>query len=224
MPIRIGSGPKPKPSRAKHPAQTTTKVIRPVRGFTGTASRPAVTIPPTLTKLVRPVKGFFGTIILPSAHELHLRHLQHINRGVTAQPAAIRGPAMGGGNTRSPASTSEADWIKTLLHALGAPATPANINSLASWIARESHWSHEWGGALWTNNPLNTSQPSSGATNWYGNIKKYPTAAEGIAATAATIVQYPQILHALRSGNGICGSSLGSSFARWSGNGYTSVC
>jgi hypothetical protein len=131
----------------------------------------------------------------------------------------------GGGNTTTPAGTSQTDWVKTLLTALGAPQTNANINSMVSWINRESPWnSSAPGGALYTNNPLNTKEPATGATTLSNGIKKYVNAASGIAATVATIQQYPQILAALRSGKGLCGSGLGSSFAKWSDNGYTSVC
>jgi hypothetical protein len=130
-----------------------------------------------------------------------------------------------GGNTTTPAGTSQTDWIKTLLTALGAPQTNANINSMVSWINHESPWnSSAPDGALYTNNPLNTKEPASGATTLSNGIKKYVNAASGIAATVATIQQYPMILAALRSGKGLCGSGLGPSFAKWSSNGYTSVC
>lgn len=131
----------------------------------------------------------------------------------------------GGGNTNTPAGPSQTDWIKTLLTALGAPQTPANINSLVSWINHESPWnSSAPDGSLYTNNPLNTKEPATGATTLSNGVKKYVNAASGIAATVATIQQYPPILAALKSGKGLCGSGLSSSFAKWSNNGYTSVC
>jgi hypothetical protein len=126
-----------------------------------------------------------------------------------------------GGNTNTPASSSLSSWIKTLLTALGAPLTTANINSISSWVTIEQG-SATTGGS---NNPLNTTQPASGATSINSKgVKAYKTAAEGIAATVATIQQYPQILAALKSGKGLCGSSLASSFSEWSGGGYTQVC
>jgi hypothetical protein len=151
--------------------------------------------------------------------------------GQAAGSTTAAGRGSGGGNTNTPAGSSEVDWVKTLLTALNAPQTNANINSLIAWINVESPWnSSSPDGALYTNNPLNTTQPASGATSINSDgVKKYTTAAEGIAATVATIIQYPQILAALRSGKGLCGSSLASSFAKWSGKsatnpGYTSVC
>lgn len=131
-----------------------------------------------------------------------------------------------GGNTTAPASSSEQDWIKALLTSLGAPQTDANINSLTSWIDKESPWNDSGpDGALYTNNPLNTTQPASGATSINSaGVKKYTTAVMGLTATVQTIQQYPQILAALKSGNGLCGSTLESSFEQWSGNGYGSVC
>jgi hypothetical protein len=148
----------------------------------------------------------------------------------TGQAAGSTTAAGRGGNTTTPASTSQADWVRTLLTALGAPQTPANMNSMVAWINKESPWnSSAPDGALYTNNPLNTTQPAQGATSINSSgVKKYVTAAEGIAATAATIVQYPAILAALRSGKGLCGSNLASSFYKWSGSkpgsSYTSVC
>jgi hypothetical protein len=141
--------------------------------------------------------------------------------------SAASGTTPSGGNTTAPASTSEADWIKALLTSLGAPQTDANINSLTSWIAKETTWTDNGpDGALYTNNPLNTSQAASGATSIGGGsvVKKYVTAASGITATVQTIQQYPQILAALKSGNGLCGSTLSGSFSEWSDGGYDSVC
>jgi hypothetical protein len=141
--------------------------------------------------------------------------------------SASSSSSTGGGNTTAPASTSEADWIKALLTSLGAPQTTANINSLTSWIQKETTWNdNSPDGALYTNNPLNTSQAASGATSIGDGsvVKKYVTAVSGITATVQTIQQYPAILAALKSGNGLCGSTLSSSFSKWSGNGYDSVC
>lgn len=142
------------------------------------------------------------------------------------QGNSASGSSSSGGNTTSPASTSETDWIKAFLTALGAPQSQANITSLTSWINRESPWNNQApDGALYTNNPLNTSEAASGATSINSSgVKKYTTAAEGIGATVLTIRQYPLILAALRSGNGLCGSGLAASFQKWSDNGYSSVC
>lgn len=131
-----------------------------------------------------------------------------------------------GGNTTTPASTSQTDWIKALFTALGVPQTQANITSMTNWINKESPWTDSApDGALYTNNPLNTTQAASGATSINSTgVKKYTTAAEGISATIITLQQYPLILAALRSGNGLCGSGLAASFSQWSDGGYSSVC
>lgn len=143
----------------------------------------------------------------------------------SSKGASIQGGSTGGGNTNTPSSSSETSWIQTLLTALNAPLTQANISSIQNWITAESPWNNQApDGALYTNNPLNTKQASQGGTAMSNGIMKYTTAAEGIAATVATILQYPQILAALRSGNGLCGQNLASSFSQWSGGGYTSVC
>jgi hypothetical protein len=55
--------------------------------------------------------------------------------------------------------------------------------------------------------------------------KNYPTAAEGIAATAQTLNngRYGDILLWLRSGKGLCGKKL-HGLSVWSGGGYDQVC
>jgi hypothetical protein len=153
--------------------------------------------------------------------------LQATLPAAASSSSSSSGGTGGGGNTTAPASTSESDWIKALLTSLGAPQTDANINSLTSWIAKETTWSDSGpDGALYTNNPLNTSQAATGATSIGDGsvVKKYTTALSGITATVQTIQQYPQILAALKTGNGLCGSTLSSSFSKWSDGGYDSVC
>lgn len=113
-----------------------------------------------------------------------------------------------------------AGWAKALLRALKVPVTQQNINWLDAWAVTER------GNA--TYNPLNTSLSVKGATLLAGNsshVKNYPTAAVGIAATAATIKKYPEIMAALHSGNPLRlkphgASSLVSELRTWGSGNY----
>jgi hypothetical protein len=125
-----------------------------------------------------------------------------------------------------PSGASEkAFWI-AVLTMIGAPPTSANINSLTAWAQHEGPWGTQGENG---NNPLNTS--ITGLPGYEGKwsaapvVSIYATAAEGAAATAATLLNgsYPQIVGALRSGNGLCGQSF-SELSTWSGGGYSSVC
>jgi hypothetical protein len=121
----------------------------------------------------------------------------------------------------APANASEKAWIAALMLAIGAPPTAANINSMASWIAKEGPWPPRG------NNPLNTSLDVPGAQTFNSaGVKNYATAAQGIAATASTLTAsgYPTILAALRSGKGICGPGFAADLSKWSGGGYSAVC
>lgn len=87
-------------------------------------------------------------------------------------------------------------WQAAILKAIKAPVTATNVKWLTAWQASE--------GGTAANNPLNTTQPAGGATNYNSiGVKNYPTAASGAAATAATLLngRYPSIVAALRSGN-----------------------
>lgn len=135
------------------------------------------------------------------------------------------GGGSSGGNTVAPSSTSESDWIKAMLSSLGAPQTPANVNSVAAWIRHESPWNASPpDGALYTNNPLNTTLPLPGAVSFNADgVKRYPTSKIGIQATVSTLLGgYPTIVARLKSGKGICGAS--GDFSKWSAGGYDSVC
>jgi hypothetical protein len=109
-------------------------------------------------------------------------------------------------------------WARSFLATIGAPQTPANINSVMAWI------NHEGGGGK--NNPLNTTLSWPGATDFNSvGVKNYATVAIGILANARTLMGggYSDVLTALRSGNGLCGQSF-AGLSRWSGGGYSSVC
>lgn len=123
-------------------------------------------------------------------------------------------------------SASETAFIVAVLADLGAPKTPADISSMASWYLHE--WSSWPPGAA--NNPWDSTLNAPGATdfNTFGNgyhVRNYPSATEGAAETAQTLLSgYPGIVAALRSGRGVCGGSFSGEFLAWSGNAYSSVC
>lgn len=87
-------------------------------------------------------------------------------------------------------------WDTQLLGALNDPASAANLRFLDDWQRAE--------GGTAANNPLNTTQPWPGATNYNSvGVKNYRTRADGIQATAKTIQNgnYPALLAALASGD-----------------------
>jgi hypothetical protein len=89
-----------------------------------------------------------------------------------------------------------AGWEDTLLAALGMRDTADNQRFLDQWQSFE--------GGTATNNPLNTTQPWAGASNYNSvGVKNYKTQADGIQATATTLRngRYDAILAALRTGN-----------------------
>ena len=148
-------------------------------------------------------------------------------------PSSTTGPPPGsvpGGEppVPTPAGPGQKAWITAFLASIGAPATDANITSVAAWTNHEAPWNASPpDGALFTNNPLNTTEPGFGST---GNVnavgvKIYPSVTEGLAATQAVITngRYGDILMWLRSGKGLCGKSL-SGLSVWSGGGYSQVC
>ena len=86
-------------------------------------------------------------------------------------------------------------WRYRLLRAIHAPYSRPNRRLLRAWARAE--------GGTARNNPLNTTQPWPGATDYNSvGVKNYPTGAAGIAATAATLVNghYPHIVADLRNG------------------------
>lgn len=86
-------------------------------------------------------------------------------------------------------------YFENVLIGIGAPITTANMNALAAWQAAE--------GGSSKNNPLNTTQPAPGATNYNSvGVKNYPDAATGIRATVQTLLNgnYNGIVAALRKG------------------------
>jgi peptidoglycan hydrolase CwlO-like protein len=91
-------------------------------------------------------------------------------------------------------------WAKALLQKLAMPVTPPNVAAITAWELAE--------GGNWHNsaryNPLNTTQPMSGATamNSVG-VKAYTSWAQGFEATFITLHNghYAGILAALQRGD-----------------------
>lgn len=143
----------------------------------------------------------------------------------------------GGGNTGlpygtvgvSPPGPGENAWFTTMLATIGALPTSANLASMRNWSAREAPWNASPpDGALYTHNPLNTTLATSGDVGNVNSIgvKIYGSAAEGIAATAATLMGgYPAIVSALRRGSGLATGdpNVSAELSKWSGGGYSSV-
>lgn len=87
-------------------------------------------------------------------------------------------------------------WEQQLLNAIGAPVTSENVSFLDKWANAEG------GSAAY--NPMNTTQPEPGATNYNSvGVKEFGNAAQGIDATAKTLTNgyYPDILAGLKSGD-----------------------
>lgn len=94
------------------------------------------------------------------------------------------------------------DWAVKLLTALGATPSGPGINALVAWMGFEHGWT--WTGA--GNNPMNTTMGGYGGTSMNAvGVKNYPSQAEGLAATVATLTQqspsYGVLVAALKSGN-----------------------
>lgn len=138
-----------------------------------------------------------------------------------AQPARHAPPARGA----AVAGAGENAYFTAVTADLGAPATKANLASMAAWAAREGCW-----GCVGANNPLDTTLPGPGSWNFNNlgggaGVQNYPTASEGAQATASTLLGgYPSVVSALRSGSGVCGPGFAAEFFRWSGGGYQEVC
>lgn len=125
----------------------------------------------------------------------------------------------------------EAAFIGAVLTDLHAPATDANVASVEAWVRHETSWP-----PVAANNPLNSTLPEPGSTVFNTitlasggviHVQNYPDAAEGAAATAATIANgnYPHITAGLAGGTGLCGDTAAAAdFSTWSGNGYSAVC
>lgn len=94
---------------------------------------------------------------------------------------------------------TQGDWRVGLLEALGAPVNNLNVDALEWWAASE-------GMPDWENNWLATTIGGYGGVvvNSAG-VKRYPTVADGVAATAATLAYgaYANVVRALRTGTSL---------------------
>ena len=95
---------------------------------------------------------------------------------------------------------SQQAWAKNLLQKLGDPVSKQNVTALTTWAAYEGgHWNNTA-----NYNPLNTTQPASGATNMNKvGVKSYKSWDQGFQATIDTLNngRYSNILSALAKGN-----------------------
>lgn len=161
------------------------------------------------------VLGSAGTKTATTIVHHHATHKQ-----VTTQHTAPR--------TVPVTSGSERAFITATLADLGAPATSANIYSLASWFPHEYPSWPPWA----SNNPMSSTLYVPGATVYNtlsdgGHVWNYPSASVGARETALTLADgyYPLITAALHSGRGLCGNpSIAGELLTWSGDGYSGVC
>lgn len=144
-------------------------------------------------------------------------------QGAGSQPITSGGTTSASGTAvvTAPNNASEAAFFTAVLAAIGAPPTAANLHSMDAWRTHETPWP-----PVAANNPLNTTQQMTGATDYNSvGVKNYPSALEGVTATAATLLNgnYGDVVAALRSGRGLCGQSF-AGLSTWSGGGYSEVC
>jgi hypothetical protein len=87
-------------------------------------------------------------------------------------------------------------WASDFLHDAGLPDTTCDVNAIVAWEGAENTRARF--------NPLSSERDQPGATNFNpGGVKDYPTLAEGLQATVATLDNgaYPGVIAALRAGN-----------------------
>eukprot|EP01116_Phalansterium_solitarium_P008883 TRINITY_DN22852_c0_g1_i1.p2 TRINITY_DN22852_c0_g1~~TRINITY_DN22852_c0_g1_i1.p2 ORF type:complete len:159 (+),score=29.47 TRINITY_DN22852_c0_g1_i1:22-477(+) len=83
-------------------------------------------------------------------------------------------------------------WASSILVALNLPKSSNNVLAMLGWMQGE--------GSPCRNNPLDTTENYSGATNCNSaGVKNYPSMASGVAATVETIrlSYYKEIVHDL---------------------------
>ena len=99
-----------------------------------------------------------------------------------------------------PLAHDSAGAATAILAALGATPTPVNVGLLEAWITCEKGTA---GDAWQWNNPLNTTEPGYGSTQTVNTagVRVYPTPADGVAATVATLTNgyYPILVQGLRT-------------------------
>ena len=156
-------------------------------------------------------------VVTPVRHAAQGAHSVLVSAGGGGGGGPISSGAPSGGSITNLSGTSPLQWASAVLTAGGFPKTAANLQSLVAWALNEGG-----GGA---NNPLNTTQGGPGATDFNSvGVKNFPSVAEGVQATVATIRNgyYPNILSDLASGKGIS-SNASADLLKWSGSGYSSL-
>jgi hypothetical protein len=113
--------------------------------------------------------------------------------------------------------TDRNQFAGALLDALGAPNNDSTLGFLVAWMARE--------GTSAANNPLATTEPAPGATDFNSvGVKNYPDEATGVQATVATLEGgYPGIVGDLRAGDGGAAGQEHAELSKWSGGGYDTI-
>jgi hypothetical protein len=131
---------------------------------------------------------------------------------------------------QTPAGENQKVWSEAILTALGAPLTSANIVSIGYWMQNEAG-SPPYG-IVGANNPINVSQPCCGGVPIQSDgdgvtfLQSYPTAADGVEATAQYLSRdnYTAIIAALKSGAGLMNNaSLAAEIQLYSGGGYSTI-
>jgi hypothetical protein len=132
---------------------------------------------------------------------------------------------------QTPSGENQKAWSEAILNALGAPLTSANIVSIGFWMQNEAGTPAS-GGIGGANNPINVSQSCCGGVPIQDDgdgvtfLQSYPTAADGVEATAQYLNRgnYTQILADLKAGAGLMSdSSLASEISLYSGGGYSTI-
>lgn len=110
-------------------------------------------------------------------------------------------------------------WEANVLHSLGAPATGQNIELLDAWHACE--------GGTARFNPLNTTQPERGSTDYNSaGVKNYPNRATGTKGTVDTLINgnYDGIVFDLRNASLSASQIFARNSAEFSTWGTSTAC
>ncbi|HEY1737547.1 MAG TPA: hypothetical protein VGI86_02490 [Acidimicrobiia bacterium] len=113
-----------------------------------------------------------------------------------AAPDSGFGMTATGSGATTGTTAARTQFATDVLSALGAPQTAQNVQALVAWAQAE--------GTKAANNPLATTESAPGTTNFNSvGVKNYPTYAEGVQATVATLTngRYSNILAALADGS-----------------------
>ncbi len=113
-----------------------------------------------------------------AAAQRRIDRLSAARRRERALAEALSGAAVPA--TAGPGEETREQWATALLRAVAAPVCGNNLVSLVTWQTAENTT------AAW--NPLATTQPAPGATDYNSvGVKNYPSSTTGIAATVATL-------------------------------------